>query len=190
MGMRKRPRPVLTRALFDTTETSCPRFSAFFVRLDVSVNQVRDIVIVLFFLLKEGVVASVIAQIDIVIDRCGDLVVTSVRLFEGDDFRSRFRKLGFLVIGRRSADGGAREGRRLEGCATFRTENGVPVEIEEFRAAILALPFAAEFRFCHVRNPLVVVRGSGQAVEGYIGRSGYSRGALVSIGFDQENPQR
>src|SRR5208282_2152353 len=136
---------------------------------------------------EEGIVGGVVAKIDIVVHYGRHLVVAGVGVLKRHDFRAGFRQFGFLVLGGGGAGGSARQRRRLEGRAAFRAEDGVSVQIEKFRAAILALALAAELRFGQwSKSPVVILRqGPGRSMA--IGRWGYSRHALLSIRIDRES---
>ena len=82
-------------------------------------------------------------EIDIVIDHGGGLFVGGVGILKRNQFDAGFRQLGVLVIGWRRPRAGAGERRRGESGAAFRAEDRISVQVEKFRAAILALTLAA-----------------------------------------------
>ena len=122
--------------------------SAFLVIFDIIVDEAGDIVIVLLLFLKERVVVSgLILDLDIIVDGRGNLVVRGLGIFEGDEFGGIDVRI-LLLFG----DGGTlrpRELERLEDRAALRTDDRGFVEIEKFRAAMLALVFVAELGFRH-----------------------------------------
>ena len=121
--------------------------SAFFVGLDIAVDQVGDVVTVLFFFFEERVVGDIVVKLDIVVNDGRSLFIGGVSIFQRHEFDAGFRQLRFFVIGDGGAGRSARQSGRNEGRAAFGAENGVSVQIEEFSAAILTLAFAAELRF-------------------------------------------
>jgi hypothetical protein len=123
--------------------------SGFFVGFYIAVDQGRDVVIIFFLFFEECIVGGVVAKIDIVIHHGCNLFIGGVRILKRYDFRAGFRQFGLFILGGGGARGGPGQGGRLEGRSAFGTKNGVFIQIEKFRAAILALALAAELRFGH-----------------------------------------
>jgi hypothetical protein len=139
----------------------------FFIGLDVAIDQIRDIVVIFLFFLKESVVGGVIAKIHIVIHDRRHLLVSGLGVFERNDLSSCLRQFSFFILGDRNPRSGAGRGRRLEGRPAFGTKDRISVQIEKLRAAILALALAAEFRFGQLWNSPVVGPGNGQDGQWY-----------------------
>jgi hypothetical protein len=111
----------------------------------IVVDQTRDVVILFFF--EECIFARIVLDLDVF--GCGgdDLVrVGSIDFVERDEFRRGFRA-GFFVL-RRAGARVACDG-KVEDRPAFGANDRALVKIEEFRAALLALMFIAEFGFCH-----------------------------------------
>src|SRR5271166_1406806 len=119
-----------------------PPPSAFFVRSDVAVDEVADVVVVFLLLFQEAVVFDV----DFVDRGLGRLFVAGLDLVQRHHVNSgRRRELRILLVLLR---GRARARRRsLEDRSAFWADDGILVEIKEFGAAVLTLPFGAEFGF-------------------------------------------
>lgn len=130
--------------------------SGFFVVLDVRINQIGDIVAVLFLLFEEGVIGSVVLDFDIVGDNSDVLFLLGRSVIQRNDFGANGLEVGFVVNG---GGGGARGGARRsdsrhEGCAAFGANDGIAIKIEKFCAAALALALVAEIGFGHVTSSL------------------------------------
>ena len=92
----------------------------------------------------------VVLDLDIVVDDGGDLLVAGIGLFERDELDARGRLgLVFLLVVLARAARWARGSGALEDGPALRADDRILVQIEEFRAAVLALALGAEFRFRH-----------------------------------------
>ena len=120
--------------------------SAFFFVPDLAIDEIADLVAILFLLLEKCIVAGF--NLDIVLRRGRDSVRACIGFLKRNQLRYRPR-LAFILIGRRRAVGRARERRGLNNGPAFRACNGRFVEIEETHAALLALVLVTEFRFGH-----------------------------------------
>src|SRR5208283_1363693 len=121
--------------------------SALFVCIDVAVDEAGNVVLLPFLLLEEGVVRLVgVFDLDVLVDRDRiDLVLSLLDLGERD-------RLGLIFLALRLLFGrtrGPRQRCRMEHRAAFGADNGVSVEVVEFRRAGLALPLGAEIGFGH-----------------------------------------
>jgi hypothetical protein len=120
--------------------------SAFFFVPDLAIDEIADLVAILFLLLEKCIVAGF--NLDIVVRRGRDSVRACIGFLKRNRLRYRPR-LAFILIGHRRAVGRARERRGLNNGPAFRACNGRFVEIEETHAALLALVLVTEFRFGH-----------------------------------------
>jgi hypothetical protein len=120
--------------------------SAFFFVPDLAIDEIADLVAILFLLLEKCTVAGF--NLDIVVRRGRDSVLACIGFLKRNQLRYRPR-LAFILIGHRRAVGRARERRSLNNGPAFRACNGRFVEIEETHAALLALVLVTEFRFGH-----------------------------------------
>lgn len=118
--------------------------SAFFFVTDLAIDEIADLVAILFLLLEKCIVAGF--NLDIVVRRGRDSVRACIGFLKRNQLRYRPR-LAFILIGDRCAVGRARERRGLNNGPAFRACNGRFVEIEETHAALLALVLVTEFRF-------------------------------------------
>ena len=130
--------------------------SGLLVVFDVRINEIRDVVAVLFLLLEEGVIGRVVLDFHIVGDNSGVLFLLGRNIIQRHDFGAYGLDVGFVVNrGDCCARGGARRGdNRHEGCAAFGAKDGIAIEIEKFCAAALALALAAEIGFGHLTTSL------------------------------------
>ena len=124
------------------SQTSAFFFVAFVA--DLAIDEIADLVAILFLLLEKCIVAGF--NLDIVVRR--DSVRACIGFLKRNQLRYRPR-LAFILIGRRRAVRRARERRGLNNGPAFRACNGRFVEIEETHAALLALVLVTEFRFGH-----------------------------------------
>jgi hypothetical protein len=120
--------------------------SAFYFVPDLAIDEIADLVALLFLLLEKCIVAGF--NLDIVVRRGRDRVLACIGFLKRNRLRYRPR-LAFILIGHRRAVGRARERRGLNNGPAFRACNGRFVEIEETHAALLALVLITEFRFGH-----------------------------------------
>jgi hypothetical protein len=127
------------------------RRSGFLVGGDIAIDEVGDVVVVLLFFFKEGIIRGVLLGLllDInVVDRRlgGGLLLARLDLVERHDFHAGGRRnLGVLFFFGFGGWPRPRRGRDLEHGPAFRADDGIFVEIKEFGAAVLALMFGSEF---------------------------------------------
>jgi hypothetical protein len=120
--------------------------SAFFFVPDLAIDEIADIVAILFLFLEKCIVAGF--NLDIVVRRGRDSVLACIGFLKRNQLRYRPR-LAFILIGHRRALGHARERRGLNNGPAFWACDGRFVEIEETHAAVLAFVLVTEFRFGH-----------------------------------------
>jgi hypothetical protein len=120
------------------------------VACKIAVDQARNIVAIFFLFLKESIVVTFVFDFDIVIDDGRDLVLDRIGFLQRDKFHLAFGVR--LLIGRCAQALAARHG-KLEDRAAFRANDRVFVQIEKFRAALLALMLIAKLGFRHRLAP-------------------------------------
>ena len=127
------------------------RRSGFLVGGDIAIDEVGDVVVLLLFFFKEGIIRGVLLgvllDIDVVDHRLGGgLLLARLDLVERHDLHAGGRRnLGLLFFFSLGGWPRPRRGRDLEYGPAFRADNGILVEIKEFGAAVLALMFGSEF---------------------------------------------
>jgi hypothetical protein len=149
-GLNKRKKPVKYKAPAGLRRPARNEPLRLFVSREIAVDQTGDIVIILFLFLEESIVVLFDLDLDVIIDDSRDLVVGGIGFIQRDEL-----DVGFSVglFFRRCADTLAPGQSELEDRPAFRADDRVLVQIEKFRAALLALMLIAELGFRHRLDP-------------------------------------
>ncbi len=127
-----------------------PRFtsqtSALFLLSDLAIDEIANIVAILFLFLEKRIVGGF--NFDIVVRHDHGLVLAGVGFLEWNQLRC-WHHFYLILVGPGGAMDRARKRRCLRNRPAFRTGGGRFVKIEKTRAAVLAMMLITEFGFGH-----------------------------------------